>query len=125
MVKDISKILKEKEIRFEANDVIIMYSDGITEAINRPSKDGKESMFLEERLEESINNSPNLQGGNYKSARSIFNNITIDLSKFMGYKHVQLDDVTLAVIHYKSYDYAPEKDTPALIPDDFITEWNW
>lgn len=125
MIRDISKLLKEKEIKFEENDVIVMYSDGITEAINRPTKDGSESMFLEDRLEESINNSPVMQWHDYKSARSIFNNITIDLSKFMGYKHVQLDDVTLAVIHYKWENHNPENDAPEVIPDDFITERNW
>gem|GEM_PF-1229941 len=39
MVKDISKILKEKEIKIEKNDILVMYSDGITEAINKPKKD--------------------------------------------------------------------------------------
>ncbi|MBT3726387.1 SpoIIE family protein phosphatase [bacterium] len=39
MMKDCSKILKEKEISFEENDIIVLYSDGITEAINRPIKD--------------------------------------------------------------------------------------
>jgi serine phosphatase RsbU (regulator of sigma subunit) len=60
MIRDISKLLKEKEIKFEANDVIVMYSDGITEAINRPTKDGTESMFLEDRLEDSINQAPEI-----------------------------------------------------------------
>jgi hypothetical protein len=40
-------------------------------------------MFLENRLEETIKKSPNINGKNYKSARSVFNNITIELSKFM------------------------------------------
>jgi serine phosphatase RsbU (regulator of sigma subunit) len=39
MVKNASKLLKEQEIKFEVNDIIVMYSDGITEAINKPSKD--------------------------------------------------------------------------------------
>jgi hypothetical protein len=82
-------------------------------------------MFLEDRLEDSINQAPEINNRWYKSARSIFNNITIDLSKFMWYKHVQLDDVTLAVIHYKSDNYISENDAPEVIPDDFITERNW
>jgi serine phosphatase RsbU (regulator of sigma subunit) len=45
MIKDCSKILKEQEIQFEPNDVIILYSDGITEAINKSQKDGTEEMF--------------------------------------------------------------------------------
>jgi serine phosphatase RsbU (regulator of sigma subunit) len=45
MTKNIHKLLKEREIQFEKNDIIILYSDGITEAIDRPKKDGKEHMF--------------------------------------------------------------------------------
>jgi len=39
MTKDISKILKEQEIKFEKNDIIVLYSDGITESINQNKKD--------------------------------------------------------------------------------------
>jgi len=39
MIKDVSKLLKEQEIKFEPNDIIVLYSDGITEAINKPTKD--------------------------------------------------------------------------------------
>ncbi|MCD5385131.1 serine/threonine-protein phosphatase [Candidatus Gracilibacteria bacterium] len=125
MVKNASKLLKEQEIKFEENDIIVMYSDGITEAINKPVKDGTEQMFLEDRLEECIQNSPNVNGKDYKSARSVFNNITIELSKFMGYNPVQLDDITLATIHYKPKDFNANDDFPEEIKKDFITEWNW
>ena len=125
MIKDISNLLKEKEILFEENDVIVLYSDWITEAINKPKKDWNEEMFLENRLEESINNAPNVNWWDYKSARSVFNNITMDLSKFMWYKHVQLDDVTLAVVHYKWKKYDKDKDFSEDIAEEYITEWNW
>jgi serine phosphatase RsbU (regulator of sigma subunit) len=125
MIKDISKLLKEQEIKFEENDIIILYSDWITEAINKQSKDGTEEMFLEDRLMETINKSPKVTDKNYMSARSVFNNITIELSKFMWYKHVQLDDVTLAVIHYKWKDFDKTKDFPENIKEEYITEWNW
>ncbi len=36
-----------------------------------------------------------------KSAREIFKNITIELSKFMGYGHRQFDDITLVVLYYR------------------------
>ena len=68
---------------------------------------------------------PNIDGKNYKSARSVFNNITIELSKFMGYKPTQLDDITLAVGHYKGDDFDGSLDFSAEIGKDFITEWNW
>lgn len=121
MVKDISKILKEKEIKIEKNDIIVMYSDWITEAINKPQKDWNEIMFWEDRLVEVINSSPNWEN-NIKTANSVFNNITINLSKFMWYKHCQLDDITLAVLHYKWED---NKKSYSEIPEEFITEWNW
>lgn len=125
MIRDISKLLKEKEVRFEPNDIIVLYSDGITEAINKSKKDGNEEMFWEERLMNAIDNAPNIDNKKYKSARSIFNNITIELSQFMWYKHTQLDDVTLAVIHYKWDDFDITSDFSENIKEDFITEWSW
>ncbi len=98
MIKDISKLIKEQEIKFEKWDILVLYSDWITEAINKPKRDWTEELFWENRLEEAINNAPNVEWKKYKSSRSVFNNITINLSKFMWYKHIQLDDITLAVI---------------------------
>jgi len=125
MIKDISKLLKEKEIKFEPWDIAVLYSDWITEAINQPKRDWNEKMFWEDRLLETIKNSPNVKWKDYKSARSIYNNITIKLSQFMWYNPLQLDDVTLAVIQYKTEDYTPENDFSEEIPDEMITEWNW
>ena len=125
MIKDISKLIKEQEIKFEVWDILVLYSDWVTEAINRPKRDWTEELFWENRLEDAINTSPNMNGKKYKSARSVFNNITINLSKFMWYKPTQLDDVTLAVIQYKTPDYKKEEDFPDEISKDFITEWNW
>lgn len=123
MIKDISKILKEKEIKFEKNDIIVLYSDWITEAINKPEKNGEEIMFWETRLIDAITNAPNWKD-NIKSANSVFNNISIELSKFMWYKHCQLDDITLAVLHYKWEENNIKKEYQE-IPKDFITEWSW
>ncbi len=125
MIKDCSKLLKEKEIQFEENDIIVLYSDGITEAINQPSKNGNEQMFWEDRLVEAIEKAPNLPNKNYKSSRSVFNNITIELSKFMWYKHAQFDDVTLATVHYKAEEFDIAHDFDAEIPDQFLTERKW
>ena len=83
MIKDISKVLKDQEIKFEHNDIIVLYSDGITEAINRPQKNGDEQMFGEQRLMEAIKKAPFLPNQKIKSAQSVFNNITIELSQFM------------------------------------------
>jgi len=125
MMKDCSKILKEKEISFEENDIIVLYSDGITEAINRPIKDWSEEMFWTDRLMDIITNSPKIKNKSYKSAKSVFNNITKELSKFMWYNHVQLDDITLGVIHYKSKNFDGTQDVDTNINKRYITEWNW
>ncbi len=125
MIKDVSKLLKEQEIKFEPNDIIVLYSDGITEAINKPSKDGSQEMFGEERLMKCIEKAPFYEKQSYKTSRSVFNNITIELSNFMWYKHVQLDDITLATIHYKAEVFDEANDFPKEINEDFIAEWNW
>lgn len=125
MIKNIHKLIKEQQISFEPNDIIILYSDWITEAINKPKKDWTEQMFWELRLQEVIENSPNIRGKDFKSARTIFNNISIQLSKFMWYKPVQLDDVTLITIEYKSPNYDETKDIPKEIPEDLMTQWKW
>lgn len=125
MTKDIHKLLKEREIAFEPNDIVILYSDGITEAINQPIKDGQEDMFGEQRLIDAIEKSPDIPGKNYKTAKGVFKNITIELSKFMGYKYNQLDDITLVVAQYKPDDYNIANDFSEDVTDDFITEWNW
>jgi len=39
ITKNIHKILKEQEIKFEKNDIIVLYTDWITEAINQVKKD--------------------------------------------------------------------------------------
>lgn len=125
MTKNIHKLLKERQIAFEPNDIIILYSDGITEAINQSKRDGNESMFWENMLIRSIEEAPGIGSNNIKTARSIFKNISINLSKFMGYKYIQLDDITLATIQYKSPEYDPSEDCSIELSDDFVTEWKW
>jgi len=125
MTKNIHKLLGEQELAFEPNDVIILYSDGITEAINRPSKDGKEDMYGEQNLIFAIEDAPEIWVNKIKTARSIFKNISISLSKFMWYKHTQLDDITLITIQYKSNTYDVLEDCSEELHEDFITEWKW
>ncbi len=124
MIKNIHKLVKEQQISFEPNDIIVLYSDWITEAINRPKRDWTEIMFWEDRLQKTIEESPNITWKNYKSARTVFNSISIELSKFMWYKPIQLDDITLTTIEYKN-NYDEKEDISLKIPDRFITEWKW
>lgn len=119
MVRDSSKILKEQQIAFDPEDVIILYTDGITEAHYRSEQNG--ILFGVDRIVESI-----MKCGR-RDAATIFKQITIDLSAFMGYKHKQYDDITLIVARYLP-GWAPWTTTSTL-PDsiDFthVTEWNW
>ena len=125
MVKDISKILKEVEIKIDRWDIIVLYSDWVTEAINKPTKDWKEILFWEDRLMDAIQSAPEVPWEWYKTSISVYKNISIALSRFMWYKHTQLDDITLWVIQYKPENYNPEKDFKKEIDDQFITEWKW
>lgn len=124
MTKNIHNILKEQEIKFEENDILVLYTDWITESINRNQKNGSEVMFWEQRLIDAIENAPVVPWLWIKTARWVFNNITIELSKFMWYKYKQFDDITLVVIHYNPEQNIPN-DFSQEIEKDFITEWNW
>lgn len=125
MVKDISKVLKEVEIKVEPGDIIVLYSDWVTEAINRPKKDWTEQLFWENRLIEAVQNAPEIPWKWHKSSISVYKNITIELSKFMGYKYTQLDDITLWVIQYKPENFEEKSDFSPEIEPQFITEWKW
>ena len=49
----------------------------------------------------------------------------MQLSKFMGYKFIQLDDITLVTVQYKSEKYIPDLDVSEELEEELITEWNW
>lgn len=127
MVKNASKVLKEQEIQFEENDIIVLYTDGITEA-KVDTWSGDPIMFWEDRLVKSVENASTIKykGEDIKTARTVFNSITLELSKFMWYKNTQLDDITLVVANYR-WGKIIENDAPH--PDElweeFITEWEW
>lgn len=116
MTKNISKILKETQIAVEKDDMIVLYTDGITEARN--GKNESDMMLGIDRLVEIIETAP------MKTAQGVFNTITIELSRFMGYGHRQFDDITLITMHYKG-DKIIENNVSPDIPTQFITEWNW
>lgn len=127
MTKNVHKILKEQELRFEKDDIIVLYSDGITEAKIK-GEPWEWIMFWEDRLVQTIENSPNIiiNWEEKKTAKWVFNNITIELSKFMWYKFTQYDDITLTVVHYKWGDnYDDNLANPDEIDDSLITQWRW
>lgn len=116
MAKDISKILKETQIGVEPGDLVIMYTDGITEARNGSKE--SDMMFGIDRFISTIEEAP------IKTAQGLFNHITVELSRFMGYSHRQFDDITLICMHYKG-DKPVELNVSPEISSEFITEWNW
>ncbi|MDQ1343486.1 MAG: PPM-type phosphatase protein [Patescibacteria group bacterium] len=74
-------------------------------------------MFGVERLVTTI------ASANDKTARGIFNHITIELSRFMGYQHRQFDDITLITVQFRENDDLSKAHKE--IPSEMITEWNW
>lgn len=119
MVRDSSKILKEQQILFDKNDIIILYTDGITEARLHSEQNGM--LFGIDRIVKSI------MDVQVKTAENIFRQITIDLSAFMGYRHKQYDDITLFVARFLGTDakWVTLSDIPRDIDRSLITEWNW
>ncbi|MEN6554256.1 MAG: PP2C family protein-serine/threonine phosphatase, partial [Methanobacterium sp.] len=78
--------LEEKQIDLESGDVIVFYTDGVTEAIN-----DKEEFFGQKRLYKLIKSHYNL------SAEDIVNKIKEEVISF-SQNQSQFDDITLMVI---------------------------
>ena len=119
MMKNISKILKEQQIAFEKGDLIILYTDGITEARYRSEQNGM--LFGVDRITESVMKLA------YPNPETVFRQITLDLSAFMGYNHKQYDDITLAVVGFTpdGKESVIQTDIAKKIDPTNITEWNW
>lgn len=129
MTKNIHKLLKEQEIQIEEDDILILYTDWITEAKTRISKkDNEWQMFGEDALVNAITSSPkiNIWWKEIMTAKSVFNNITSKLSIFMGYNCTQFDDITLLVVHYKWDKVINDPNPlPEDIDDNFLADWHW
>jgi sigma-B regulation protein RsbU (phosphoserine phosphatase) len=78
--------LEEKEITLEHDDVVVFYTDGITEAMN-PQKE----LYGEDRLFEVIKENHGL------SAEDVIGKINDSVLEFCG-KEPQFDDITLVVL---------------------------
>jgi len=90
MVEDASKTLNEKEIALNNGDMIILYSDGITEA-----KNGTGGMYGLDRLKENVQ-----KFGSEYGAAGVNSHVAKDLSAFVG-DESQIDDMTLIVLEKK------------------------
>jgi serine phosphatase RsbU (regulator of sigma subunit) len=117
MMRDASKLYKEQHIRFEVGDIVILYTDGVTEARYRSEQNWL--LFGIDKIVESIMKTEE------KTADNIFRQITIDLSAHMGYKHKQYDDITLFIAKYTGWEGKTNTVAHELIDWGHITEWNW
>ncbi|PIQ77993.1 hypothetical protein COV82_02180 [Candidatus Peregrinibacteria bacterium CG11_big_fil_rev_8_21_14_0_20_46_8] len=87
MVPDVSKLMKEQELQFESGDCLVMYSDGVPEAVG---PDGK--MYEMERFKSSL-----MQHGTLQSADAIKSGLLQDVKNFTGAAE-QTDDITFVVV---------------------------
>lgn len=88
---DIDRLSQEQVMELQSGDLLVMYTDGVTEALNEAG----DAMFEMQRLEESV-----MKYSKEEHLLTIFKGILTDLQKFMG-KATQRDDVTLIVIRRK------------------------
>ncbi len=76
-------------IQFHAGDYVVMYSDGVTEAVN-PSNE----LFGEERLRSSV------ESFSGENVQQLYDHIQKDLRTFAEHLYAQADDITLVVAQY-------------------------
>lgn len=90
MFPDMSKIAKEAELPLAAGDTVVLFTDGVTEAVNPTGE-----MFGIERLRAIV-----AEYGPKSSADSIFAAVSKSFSAFVGHAFDQRDDITLLVLKY-------------------------
>ncbi len=88
MTPNIENFIEEKHVSLNENDVLLLYTDGITEGKNPGG-----TMYTVERLEETLK-----KHGFRASAEKIFDAITSEFSTFIGDYVQQDDDITMIVI---------------------------
>lgn len=89
MVPDNSQLIKEQELSLQEGDVIILYSDGLTEGRNMAGE-----MYTLDRLVEAVERFAPQYGPD-----GIVHHVALDYSRFVE-NHVQDDDVTLIAVQY-------------------------
>ena len=82
----------QAEVQLEPGDLLVLYTDGITEARN-----GQGALFGEERLLESVNAQLDSAGSRRPSAQEIQDAILAHVHRFAG-DVPQSDDIALAVL---------------------------
>jgi sigma-B regulation protein RsbU (phosphoserine phosphatase) len=82
----------QAEVQLELGDLLVLYTDGITEA-----RDGQGALFGEERLLESMKSKLDSAGSRRPSAQEIQDAILADVHRFAG-DVPQSDDIALAAL---------------------------
>jgi len=80
------KVIREKEVKLEINDLLVFYTDGITEGMNENHNE-----FGEERLLRVI------QENQDKSAKNLINCIYSRVQNYIG-ESKRHDDMTMVVL---------------------------
>jgi sigma-B regulation protein RsbU (phosphoserine phosphatase) len=86
---DISEFVDTRDVTFESGDIIVLHTDGVTEAENRQGE-----LYGIERLCESARH---LYGG---SAQDVMNGILENLMTYIGSQKIH-DDITLVVMRHR------------------------
>jgi sigma-B regulation protein RsbU (phosphoserine phosphatase) len=85
-VDTFERLLQETTIRLKSGDVVVLYTDGITEAMNRDGEEWGMQNFLEA-----------IKVASAEGAHSVLNNVRQRLTRFVG-DHPQYDDMTLLAL---------------------------
>jgi sigma-B regulation protein RsbU (phosphoserine phosphatase) len=109
MAEDITEIVSEKLIRLNPQDIMVLYSDGITEAVSPTGE-----LFGLERLKASISKS-----GHLANSLDLFEAISAEVQGFTQ-NALQKDDMTLIVLRYIN----DEVFNPERVENLVSTKWN-
>ncbi len=107
MADDITEIVSEKEIKLKTNDIVVLYSDGITEAINE-----SQELFGLEQLTACVS-----KYGHLGDSLKVFEAISKDVVTFVG-DTVQNDDMTLICMRLTDLDFNSDREQTML-----VTNW--
>lgn len=108
MVPDNGQLIKEQDVSLQEGDVIILYTDGLTEGRNMAGE-----MYTLERLVSSVERFASQYGPD-----GIVNHTALDYSRFVE-NHIQDDDVTLIAVQYTGLKAKEEE----LAPEVRTTSW--
>jgi len=81
-------IYKEQTLKLDHNDIIFLYTDGVTEATN-----SKGELFGEERLISALNE------GSTENMEALCNHVKVRVAEFVG-DAPQFDDITMVALKY-------------------------